>query len=183
MRKLTAYVFMSLDGVIEAPDSYIRPEAYPDFSTLIDQTLGEQDAVILGRKTYEEWSAFWPTSDIQPFADFINTVPKFVFSKTLANPAWHRSVTLSGPLETEIATLKSTEGGTIGVHGSISLVQSLLAAGLLDEIRITVCPVIAGDGRRLLANHGANHAAPIQLDLVSAQSMPTGLQYLVYHPR
>ena len=60
MRNLTAYVFMSLDGVIEAPDTYIRPEAYPDFSTLIDQTLVEQDAVILGRKTYEEWSAFWP---------------------------------------------------------------------------------------------------------------------------
>lgn len=179
MRKLTSYLFMSLDGVVEAPDTYVRPEAYADFSPLIDQTIAEQDTVLLGRKTYQDWSVFWPKSDIQPFSDFINNTPKFVVSNTLAKADWHRSTILSGPLDAEIAKLKHSEGGTIGVHGSISLVQSLFNAGLLDEMRFALCPVVAGKGRRLFTDRNE----PIQLDLASAQSTPTGLQYLVYRPR
>ncbi len=179
MRKLTSFLFMSLDGVVEAPDTFVRPEAYEDFGALIGPTIAEQDSVLLGRKMYEEWSAFWPTSGIQPFSDFINNVPKFVVSKTLATADWHRSTILSGPLEAEVAMLKNKEGGTIGIHGSISLVHSLFVAGLLDEMRFILCPVVAGSGRRLLTDRHE----PIQLDLTSAQSTPTGLQYLTYHPR
>lgn len=179
MRKLTSFLFMSLDGVVEAPNTYVRPEVFEDFPALIGQTVAEQDTVLLGRKMYEEWSEFWPTSNIQPFSDFINNVPKFVVSKTLATADWDRSTVLSGPLHTEIAMLKNSEGGTIGVHGSISLVHSLMTAGLLDEMRFILVPAVAGGGRRLLADG----EEPIQLDLASAQSTPTGLQYLTYHPR
>ncbi len=179
MRKLTAYLFMSLDGVVEAPHTFVRPEAYEDFPALTGPALAEQDTVLLGRKMYEEWSVYWPTSDIQPFADFINTVPKFVVSKSLAKADWRHSTILPGPLEFEIAKLKDRTGGTIGVHGSISLVQALLTAGLLDEVQLTLCPVVAGSGRRLLADG----RGPIQLDLASAQSTPSGLQFLIYHPR
>jgi dihydrofolate reductase len=179
MRKLTSFLFMSLDGVVEAPDTYVRPDVFEDFSTLIGQTIAEQDSVLLGRRTYEEWSAYWPTSDIQPFSGFINHAPKFIVSKTLATADWHRSTILSGPLDAEIARLKTGEGGTIGVHGSIGLVHSLLVAGLLDEMRFILCPVVAGSGRRLLTDRDG----PIQLDLTSAQSTPTGLQYIIYHPR
>lgn len=169
---------MSLDGVVEAPDTFVRPEAYADFGPLIGRTIAEQDAVLLGRKTYEDWSAFWPGSEIQPFADFINTVPKFVVSTTLATADWPQSTILPGPLATDIARLKAGAGGTIGVHGSIGLVRSLLIAGLLDELQFTLVPVVAGRGRRLV---GDDHDA-IQLDLVSAETTPSGLQYLVYRP-
>ena len=179
MRKLTSFLFMSLDGVVEAPDTYVRPDLFEDFPALIGQAIAEQDTVLLGRKMYEEWSAYWPTSEIQPFSGFINNVPKFVVSKTLAAADWHRSNILSGPLDAEIARLKNGEGGTIGLHGSLSLVQSLLVAGLLDEMRFILCPVVAGRGRRLLTDRNE----PIQLDLISAQSTPTGLQYLTYRPR
>ena len=179
MRNLVSFLFMSLDGVVEAPHIYARPDVFEDFSALIGQTIAEQDSVLLGRKQYQEWSAFWPVSDIQPFAGFINSVPKFIVSKTLSTADWHRSTILSGPLDAEVARLKSSEGGTIGVHGSISLIQSLLVAGLVDELRFIVCPAVAGSGRRLLPDG----STPIQLDLASAQSTPTGLQYLVYRPR
>ena len=178
MRKLTAFLFMSLDGVVEAPHVFVRPELYAEFPTLVGETIAEQDAVLLGRTTYAEWAEFWPGSDIQPFADFINNTPKFVVSKSLVAPAWAGSSVLSGALAAAVTALKSKTGGAIGVHGSISLVTLLLLGGLLDELRLIVCPVLAGSGRRLLPD---GHDA-LQLELVSARSTPSGLQYLVYRP-
>lgn len=179
MRKLTSFLFMSIDGVVEAPERFVRQALYADFPALVGETIGEQDAVLMGRKIYEDWSVFWPTSDIQPFADFINAVPKFVVSSTLATAYWDGTTILPGPLDDAIATLKAGTGGTIGVHGSISLISTLMVAGHLDEMRFILCPVVAGSGRRLLADsHG-----PIQFDLESARSTPTGLSYLVYRPR
>ncbi|NIR58627.1 MAG: dihydrofolate reductase family protein, partial [Gammaproteobacteria bacterium] len=110
---------------------------------------------------------------------FINNVPKYVASRSLKTLGWSRSNLLSGDIHDEIAALKSRPGKAIGVHGSISLVQSLLVAGLLDELRFILCPAIAGQGRRLLSRDGE----PIQLDLLSARTTPGGLQYLVFQPR
>jgi len=179
MRKLTASLFISVDGVVEAPDKYIRPELYQHFDPFIDDGIADQDAVLLGRKTYNEWAPFWPTSDIQPFADFINKTPKYVFSRTLASLDWQHSTLLSGDLREQVVALKNQSGKSIGVHGSISLVQSLLIAGLLDELRLLLIPAIAGKGRRLFVHEGD----PIQLELQSAQVLPQGLQYLVYQSR
>jgi dihydrofolate reductase len=80
MRKLTSYLFISLDGVVEAPNAFLRDDLYQDLDLFIDETLAEQDTVLLGRRTYEEWSRFWPDSKIEPFATFINNVPKYVAS-------------------------------------------------------------------------------------------------------
>jgi dihydrofolate reductase len=178
MRKLTAFLFMSLDGVVEAPHVFVRPELYEDFPALVGETIAEQDAALMGRTTYEEWAPFWPDSDIQPFAGFINRVTKFIVSQTLTKLDWAGSTMLPGGLAADVGALKAGAGGTIGVHGSISIVSALLAAGLLDELRLIVCPVLAGSGRRLLPE---GHDA-LQLDLVSARSTPSGLQYLVYRP-
>ncbi|HEY1092417.1 MAG TPA: dihydrofolate reductase family protein [Burkholderiaceae bacterium] len=178
MRKLVSYLFISLDGVVEAPNSYLRPELYADLDPL-DATIAEQDAVLLGRKTYEEWSAFWPEAKIEPFASFINSVPKYVVSKTLTGLGWAQSNLLTGDMFDEIAALKRQPGKVIGVHGSIELVQALLVAGLIDELKLVLCPALAGQGRRLLSRKGE----PIQLDLQSAQATPGGLQFLVYRPR
>lgn len=178
MRKLTSFLFMSLDGVVEAPHVFVRPELYEEFPALIGETIAEQDAVLMGRTTYAEWAPYWPGSDIQPFAGFINRVPKFVVSKTLATVDWAGSTVLPGAMTAEVGALKAAVGNAIGVHGSIGLVSALLTAGLLDELRLIVCPVLAGSGRRLLPD---GHDA-LQLDLVSARSTPSGLQYLVYRP-
>jgi dihydrofolate reductase len=179
MRKLTAALFMSLDGVVEAPDTFVRPNVYADFPELMAENIAEQDTVLLGRKMYEEWSQFWPGSTIEPFASFINGHQKFVVSNTLANLEWRHSKLLRGDLADAIATLKAQPGKTIGVHGSISLVQSLLLMGLLDELRLVQAPVIAGHGRRLFEHPGA----ALQLDLQHSRTTPTGLQYLIYTPR
>lgn len=170
---------MSLDGVVEAPNRFVRDDAYKDLPSLIGETVAEQDAVLLGSKTYEEWSAFWPEATIEPFASFINNVPKHVVSRTLTAVNWQNSYLLPGKLADEISTLKSWPGKAVGVHGSISLVQSLLTAGLLDEMRIMLCPAMAGQGRRLFSSKGE----PIQLALDSTRAMPSGLQYMVFSRR
>ena len=78
MRKVTSYLFISLDGVVEAPDTFVRSDLYEDFDPLTAEMIAEQDAVLLGRKTYDDWSVYWPQSTIEPFATFINTTPKYV---------------------------------------------------------------------------------------------------------
>ncbi len=179
MRTLAAYLFISLDGVVEAPERFLRNDLYPDSAPLLAETIAGQDAVVLGRKTWETWSAFWPGSAIEPFATFINSVPKYVASRSLEPLGWAPSTRLRGDLAQEIAALKGQPGKTIGVHGSVSLVQALLIAGALDELRLVLCPVVAGHGRRLLSREGA----PIPLDLQSARTTPRGLQFLIYRPR
>lgn len=178
MRKLISHLFISLDGVVEAPDKYVRSDLYEDLPDFTDITVSEQDAVLLGRKTYDEWSVFWPGSTIEPFAHFINTTPKFVVSSTLADLRWHSSTLIGHDLAGTIATLKAQPGKSIGVHGSISLVQSLLLAGALDELHFVQVPAIAGSGRRLLEHTGS----PVQLNLQSSRATKTGLHYLVYKP-
>ena len=179
MRKLTSFLFISLDGVVEAPNRFVRDDVSQDLLTLIGETIAEQDAVLLGRKMYEEWSSYWPESRIEPFATFINDTPKYIVSRTLTTLEWRQSNLLSGDLRDEIAALKNQAGRAIGVHGSISLVQSLLVAGLLDELRFILFPAVVGRGRRLLSRDGD----PIQLNLQSARATPSGLLYLVFHPR
>jgi dihydrofolate reductase len=179
MRKLTSFLFISVDGVVEAPNRFVRSDVFDDLISLIDETISEQDSVLLGRCMYEEWSEYWPGATIEPFATFINDTPKFVVSKTLKTLEWQRSTLLTGDLDVEIAGLKDQPGKAIGVHGSLSLVQSLLVAGLLDEMRFVLFPAVAGEGRRLLSRDGD----PIQLDLQSARRTTSGLQYVVYTPR
>ena len=178
MRKLISTLFISLDGVVESPDKYVRGEMYEDFPEEVDTALLEQDAVLLGRKIYDEWSVFWPASNIEPFATFINNTPKFDVSSTMREVNWKSSTLISHDVTGAIAKLKAQSGKTIGVHG-ISLVQSLLLSGTLDELRLIQVPVIAGSGRRLLEHGGP----PIQLDLQSSRATRTGLNYLVYTPR
>jgi dihydrofolate reductase len=179
MRKVTSYLFISLDGVVEAPDTFVRSDLYEDFDPLTAEMIAEQDAVLLGRKTYDDWSVFWPQSTIEPFATFINNTPKYIVSKTLQSVDWHQSNLIAGNLGDEIAVLKRQPGKTIGVHGSVSLVQSLLTAGLLDELKFTLVPAVAGHGRRLLSRDGE----PIQLTLESTRATPRGLQCMIFRPR
>lgn len=183
MRKVTSFLFMSLDGVVESPDEFVRDDVFTDLLEVIRETIAEQDTVLLGRVMYEEWVDIWPTSTMEPFAPFINAVPKLVASRSYQETGravgWSNCRLVEGPLGDALAKLKAQPGKAIGVHGSIGLVQSMLDEGLLDELRLIVFPAIRGTGRRLFERDGAT----IQVDLKSARVTPSGLQYVTCTPR
>src|SRR6478735_6342211 len=149
MRTVVAYELLSLDGVAEAPDSFIH-----DWDAVVDAHLASviapQDAVLLGRASYEEWARFWPTSDVEPFATFINGVQKYVATSSPLGSDWARATRIDGDLAEFVDELRNQPGGEIGVHASISLARSMLAAGLIDELKVVIAPAVAGPGRRLL---------------------------------
>jgi dihydrofolate reductase len=148
MRKLVLYTLLSMDGVAEHPDRYVF-----DFDKAMSDNLGEvigrQDAVLLGRRTYDDWAAYWPGGGEQPFADFINGVEKFVVTSTPPALSWDHTTVVTAPVEQAVRDLKAIPGRDIGLHGSIGLAQTLLAAELVDELRLVVAPTVAGGGRRL----------------------------------
>jgi dihydrofolate reductase len=168
MRKVVVYELLSLDGVAEDPDAFIL-----DWDDAMDSNLAAviatQDSVVLGRRSYDEWGRFWPASDIQPFADFINPVEKYVATSTPLDLDWANASAIDGGLADFVRDLKNTPGGDIGVHASISVARELLAAGVVDELRLVVAPRIAGTGRRLLDGMPA-----IQLELIRSVISPTG---------
>ncbi len=148
MRNVVAYELLSVDGVAENPDEFIT-----DFDDAMEQNLDRvistQDTVLLGRATYDEWAEFWPGSDIEPFASFINGVEKFVATSSTPDKNWSNASVIDGALPAFVTELKCPPGGDIGLHGSISLVQSLLEVGLVDELRLVVAPAVQVNGRRL----------------------------------
>jgi dihydrofolate reductase len=168
MRKVVLAQFLSLDGVAEDANKFIL-----DWDEVVDghgeEIIATQDAVILGRRTYDEWSGFWPSSDIEPFATFINGVTKYVASSTPLGPAWPNATVIEGGLVPFVQSLKSSPGGDIGVHASISVAQALLAAHAIDEVRLVVAPAIVGRGRRLL-----DGLPPVRLESLRSATSPTG---------
>ena len=174
MRKIVVYELLSLDGVAEKPDSF-----FADWDDAMDANLaaviGTQDAVILGRRSYHEWAGFWPGSQIQPFANFINPVPKYVATSTPLDRDWANATVLDGGLVDFVRDLKQHPGGDIGVHASISVAQALLAAGVVDELSLVIAPTIAGRGRRLL-----DGLPPIRLESIRSELSPTGYLLVAY---
>jgi dihydrofolate reductase len=148
MRNVVAYELLSLDGVAEEPSDFIA-----EFDEVMRENLrrviATQDVVLLGRRTYDEWADFWPSSTNEPFASFINGVEKYVVTSTPPEATWARTTVIKGGLVDVLAEMKQRPGGDIGVHGSIALTQSLLAAGLVEELRLVIAPALHGQGRRL----------------------------------
>jgi len=156
MRKLTAGLFHSVDGVVEAPNLWQFDAFDAELGESLGKTLAQTDAVLLGRKGYEEWAGFWPGAGFDDdFKTFINSVPKHVASRTLAGPLeWNNARLIAGDLETFVRDLKARPGGEIALMGGISLVRQLLFADLLDELTLITHPVVAGEGRRHLFEPG-----------------------------
>jgi dihydrofolate reductase len=151
MRKVTAGLFSSVDGVVEAPHLWQFDSFDDELGAGMDAMLERTDTVILGRVSYQEWSGYWPTAAADDeFGGFINPVEKFVASTTLQGGLeWENSRLIEGGLEEFVTALRDTEGKDISVCGSISVVRQLLFAGLLDSLILMIHPVIAGSGRRL----------------------------------
>jgi dihydrofolate reductase len=167
-RKVVAGHFLSLDGVAEAPDRFIT--AWDDETDASGvRLIATQDAVVLGRRSYDEWAEFWPGSEIEPFASFINAVPKYVATSTPLEREWTNSRVIDGGLVDFVRHLKGRPGGDIGVHASVSVTRTLLAAGLVDELRLVIAPTIAGSGQRLFEG-----LPPIRLETIRGAASSRG---------
>ena len=187
MRKLVQYTLTSLDGAVEDPRRYF-PDTDPSVASpptfdaeLVDletAMIGSQDAVLLGRTTFDEWSGYWPTSNEQPFADFINGVRKYVVTSSALTRTWSNAEAVTGSIADIVRDLKARPGGDIGVHGSITLARSLLAAGLVDELNLAVGPVLDAEGPRLFQGLGDLR----RLELVRATPTPGGAIWMTYRP-
>jgi dihydrofolate reductase len=174
VRKVVAYELLSLDGVAEEPDSFITSwdEA---MGANLGAVIAAQDSVILGRRSFQEWAEFWPSSDIEPFATFINGVAKYVATSTPLDRDWANTTVVDGDLVEFVRDLKNQPGADIGVHASIAVAQALLAGGVVDELRLVIAPAIAGSGRRLLDGLPA-----IRLESIRSTTSPAGYLLVDY---
>jgi len=146
MRKVVAGLYLSLDGVVESPEKWQFDNFDDEIMSSMGSQLEAEDTVLLGRVTYQEWAEYWPTSTDEPFASFINNIPKYVVSTTLERADWSNSTLIRGSLKEEITRLKGQTGKNIGVAGSPTLVHSLLINNLLDELTLMIHPVVDGSG-------------------------------------
>ena len=186
MAKIVVSEFVSLDGVMEAPGGdddfkrgawtfeYDRGDEGNAFK--LEETM-EADALLLGRRTYEGFAAAWPERDGE-FADKFNGMTKYVVSSTLTDPGWTNTTVLSGDLAEDVGELRDSGEGTIVVHGSAQLVQGLLEAGLVDELRLMVFPVVLGYGKRLFAETADSHG----LRLTESRVVGDGVAIMIYEP-
>jgi dihydrofolate reductase len=179
VRKIVVYELLSLDGVAEDPDRFFSN--WDDaMGANLAAVIATQDAVILGRRSYTEWAQSWPGSQIQPFAAFINGVTKYVATSTPLDRDWANATVVDGGLVDGrlvefVRDLKQQPGGDVGVHASISVAQALLAAGVVDELRLVIAPRTAGRGRRLL-----DGLPSIQLESIRGAVSPTGYLLVDY---
>ena len=174
MRKIVVYELLSLDGVADASEIFPGwDDGWDDEADAkLAAVIATQDAVILGRHTYDEWVGFWPTSEMEPFASFINGVTKYVATSTPLDQDWAKTSVIDGGLVDFGRDLRQGDGGDVCVHGSISVAQALLAADVVDELKLVIRPIIAGRGRRLL-----DDLPSIQLESIRSEISPTG--YLI----
>jgi dihydrofolate reductase len=189
--KLTLMEFVSLDGVCQGPGSpdedtsggftrggWFVPHMDEAFMQQAADWLAEADGLLLGRRTYEEFAAAWPNmpDPDEPMVRTMNGLPKYVASNTLTEATWAPTTILSGDVEAKVAELKQQPGRDLQIHGSARLGHSLLAAGLVDELRLVIAPVVVGTGRRLFPEGGA----PVGLRLARHTATPGGLAIHVY---
>jgi dihydrofolate reductase len=184
MSNIVLYTLVSLDGATEDPHRYFpetgdgngAPVFDDELARLEEEMIDRQGAVLLGRRTYDEWSRYWPTSTEQPFADFINAVPKYVVTSTPLAGEWTNAQPISGPLPDVVAQLKASADGDIGVHASITLAKALLAADLVDELCLAVGRVLDPVGPRLFSGLPERR----ELELVEAAPTTSGSLWLRY---
>jgi len=186
MRDLIVTENITLDGVIDATEGWFAPagdEADVDESDVVDAIREHReaaDAFLVGRVTFEQMRGYWPlqTDDATGISDYLNRVSKYVVSGTLEDPGWEPTTVLSGPLVDEIRALKSQPGEDIVATGSITLVHDLTAAGLVDEYRLFVYPLVQGRGRRLFPD---GFELP-RLELLESKAFDGGITYSRYAP-
>jgi dihydrofolate reductase len=168
---------VSLDGVVEAPETWTGPYFDPELGEEVGSTMAQADTMLLGRKTYETFAASF-AGQSGGMADAMNNTPKLVASTTLEDVTWQNSTLIKGDLATELNRLKQQNGKNINISGSGTLIRSLLRDGLLDELRLLLFPVVVGAGARLFEGY----AERVGLSLADSQTFRSGVVNLIYHP-
>ena len=179
MRKVIARELVSLDGVVEGPQGWAFSYSNDEMEEANASGMAASDAMLLGRATYEEFASYWPYQDgaEQPYTDYLNNIPKYVVSTTLEEPlGWQNSTLIKGNAVERISALKRQAGKDITVIGSGTLVHSLLQNDLLDELVLSVHPIVLGNGKRLFEDGGDRKA----LKLVDSKTFDTGVVVLSY---
>jgi dihydrofolate reductase len=179
MGRILVHEFMTLDGVIEAPSWTFDYPFDPKMGEAIGAVMGSTKAILLGRRTYEEFAPAWSsrTADDDPGAPFMNESPKYVVSGTLENADWNNS-TILGPYDRDaIRSLKDQIDGDIYVSGSGTLVRAMLADRLVDELHLFVFPLALGAGERLFGD-----GSSIKMTLAGTDAYDSGVVHMAYRP-
>lgn len=192
--KLTTTTWITVDGVMQGlggadedrsggfeRGGWAMPYFDDEAAAFLNRIYQRADAFLFGRRTYEIFAGYWgvmPNPDGNPIAAALNTRPKYVASTTLTEPEWANTTVLSDDVAAAIADLKATQPGELQVHGSGDLVRWLFANRLVDEAVLFICPVVLGQGTRLLPDSGPDTA----LELVDSRSTPRGVTIQVYRP-
>ena len=177
MRQIAAGLFVSLDGVVEAPEKWTGPYFNDQVGQAVGALMAQNDALLLGRVTYEGFAAAFGGQS-GGMADQMNHTPKYVVSSTLASADWQNSTLISGDVAGQISDLKQQPGKNIGMSGSSVLVGWLLRHGLLDRLDLLVFPVVLGTGKRLFSEPDGQLA----LALTGSEAFSTGVVHLSYEP-
>jgi dihydrofolate reductase len=192
MRKLVVIDFLSLDGVMQAPGQpeedteggfkhggWAIPYHDEGLAESVADSMAATDAYLFGRKTYQNFAAYWPTAPREiPFTDHLNNTAKYVVSKTLKNPEWNNTTVIGGDVVEEVRKLKGQTGKRIAVLGSGELVQTLMRNDLVDEYFLTVYPILLGAGKKLFRDNDQLR----KLELVDSSTTSTGGVVLTYRP-
>jgi len=189
MRKIIASLFITLDGVVEAPGSgdttlpdkrgWSMPFTNDEVGQVIGGAMMNSDAMLLGRRTYQGFAAFWPNVPADdPFGQIMNNQTKYVVSTTLAKAEWTNSHLIKGNVPEELNKLKQQPGKNISIVGSGTLTRSLIEADVVDELQLMLCPVVLGVGRRLFDH--ANFTKSMKV--IEAKSFSSGMIYLRLQP-
>jgi dihydrofolate reductase len=190
MGKLVVGTFVTADGVMQAPGGpdedreggfehggWLVPHFDDTLGRFMDELVGRADALLLGRKTYEIFAGYWPNAGPDdPMANKLNSVPKYVASRTLDSVGWNNSTLLGGDVAEDVAGLKARIDGEIHVTGSGDLIQTLLKNDLVDEFVLIVFPVVLGTGKRLFGDG----TIPRSLRLTDTQTSPAGVSIQTY---
>lgn len=183
MRKIVAGMFISLDGVVEAPDRWHFPYFDEAMGAAVGGMLEGADTMVFGRVTYDSFAGAWPDRELAGeadagFAKILGDARKLVASRSPLEFTWRNSEQIQGDLVEAIAALKAEPGGIIGMSGSPSIVRQLLASQLVDELHLLVHPIAVRHGIRLFGDGDTS----IPLKLLSSETFPSGVLYTVYGP-
>ena len=183
MRKITAGLFIALDGVVEEPAEWHFPYFNEEMGAAVGASLEGADTLLFGRKTYDSFAGAWPDREAAGeedagFAKILGDIRKLVVSNHKLEFTWRNSEQLEGELIEAVRALKNEPGDSIALSGSVSVVRQLLAAGLLDELHLLLHPIAVRKGMRLF-DEGES---PVRLSLISSETFETGVLNLVYGP-
>jgi dihydrofolate reductase len=193
MRKVVVGTFLTLDGVMQAPGGpqedteggfkhggWQMPYFDEDSGEIMNKNIAATEALLLGRKTYQIFAAYWPTAPADdPFGQKLNSIPKYVVSTTLDKAEWNNSTLIRSNIPEEVARLKQQPGsGIISVTGSGKLAQTLRKHNLVDEYVLWINPIVLGSGKRLFDGG----VTPSNLKLIDTKTTSSGVLVLTYQP-